>query len=146
VVDQNSPTFRVIFTNFENPEYDLVMLPISTQIYTPGFGLTITEANFNQIESEDAFNTTVSYFYDLQERATTWKEGDCQYFKASDVWDDTDEFFRIGNCKNGSSLFYYGSNSARPFNAGEVLTEVMKNGTKVTYFADAAPIRKDPEL
>jgi hypothetical protein len=85
-------------------------------------------------------------FYDLQERATTWKEGDCQYFKASDVWDDTDEFFRIGNCKNGSSLFYYGSNSNRPFNAGEVLTEVMKNGTKVTYFENAAPIREDPEL
>ena len=131
------------------------MKPISIQDYAPD-GLMIKEANFLQFEADDAFlqqsesqgpyNVTVSYFYDLQERATTWKEGDCQYFKATDVWDDTDEFFRIGNCKNGSSLFYYGSNSARPFNAGEVLTEVMKNGTKVTYFADAAPIRKDPEL
>jgi hypothetical protein len=122
------------------------MLPISSQIYTPGVILTITEANFKQFEIEDAFSTTVSYFYDLQEKASTWREGDCQYFKASNI-DDTNEFFRIGNCKNGSSLFYYGSNSARPFNAGEVLTEVMKNGTKVTYFADARrPIREDPEL
>ena len=121
------------------------MLPISTQIYTPGVGLTITEANFKQFETEDAFNTTQSYFYDFQEKATTWREGDCYYFKASNL-DDTNELFRIGHCKNGSSLFYYGSNSARPFNAGEVLTEVMKNGTKVTYIADAAPIRKDQEL
>jgi len=95
---------------------------------------------------DDEFNTTESFFYDLDEKATSWKEENgCLYFKASNI-DDTNEFFRIANCQNGSSLFYYGSRCSRPFNGGEVLTEVMKNGTKITYFPSSPAIREDPEL
>ena len=96
-----------------------------------------------KIHYYDAFNT-IDYFFKEKEKATSWKQGDCQYFNSTNL-DTKVELFKIGNCKNGSTLFYYGSDSYRPFNAGEVLTELMKNGTKVTYFPNAPDIREDPE-
>ena len=81
-VDLKAENFRVLYTDFKNVSNDIVVEANIVETSYPDGRVVVTEEYVTQIIYNDKNETTESFFFSSNKKYTSWKDGECQYFKS----------------------------------------------------------------